>query len=91
MAIPIPVPDTHPNVDWKVASTDEIEFVFSEDVDHFEVEYPDDFKPKVKSGPHKKGTGPKHKPKIKNKTVHFTYRPDNSSSLAASHTILIGS
>jgi hypothetical protein len=87
--IPIPIPDTHPNVDWEIKSTDEIQFVFSEGVDHFEVDYPDYFEPKVKPGPHPKGHGSKHKPNTKHKRVHFKYLPDNTDS-AESHTILIG-
>ncbi len=88
----IPIPDTQANTDWQINSTDDVSFRFDKDIDHFEVDHPGHFTPKVASGRFGKGDkiGP-YTPKTKNKKVSFTYTPDASATLQAdSHTILIG-
>ncbi len=88
----IPIPDTQANTNWPINSTDDVSFRFDKDIDHFEIDHPEHFKPKVASGSFGQGDtiGP-YTPKTKNKKVFFTYTPDASANLqAASHTILIG-
>jgi hypothetical protein len=86
----IPIPDTQANTDWQIASTDDVYFQFNKDIDHFEVDHPGHFKPKVPSGRFHQGDkiGP-YTPNTKNKKVAFTYSPD-ATLAAQSHTILIG-
>jgi hypothetical protein len=90
MASKIPIPDTHPNVHWRVPHRDKVTFVFNADVDSFEVEPPDYFDPRVEPGAHKKGDKIRCVATTPNQTVHFKYSPDTSSTLAGAHTILIG-
>ena len=86
----IPIPDTQANTDWQIKPTDKVSFRFDEDIEHFETNHPEHFKPKVASGRFGKGDkiGP-YVPKTKNKKVAFNYTPDATLQVE-SHTILIG-
>jgi hypothetical protein len=87
----IPIPDTHPNADWKVAYNEAVTFQFDADVDHFQVDHPEYFTPKVRPGAHKKGDTIQCTATARAQKVAFKYHPDTSSAtLAAAHTILIG-
>lgn len=87
----IPIPDTHPNEDWEVAYNEEVTFQFYADVDHFQVDHPEFFTPKVRPGAHKKGDTIQCKATTRTQKVAFKYHPDPSTTpLAEAHTILIG-
>jgi hypothetical protein len=87
----IPIPDSHPNDKWDVYSEGVI-FTFLMNVDHFQVDHPEYFDPKIPSGGFRLGNaiGP-YRPvaSAKGKTVVFKYDPDKGG-IAGSHTILIG-
>jgi hypothetical protein len=85
----IPIPATQAT-DSQINSTDDVSFQFNKDIDNFQVDHPEDFKPKVASGHFGQGDtiGP-YTPKTKNKKVTVQYT--TAATLAAdSHTILIG-
>jgi hypothetical protein len=90
MAMKIPIPDTQPGVDWKVAYNESVTFQFNRDVDHFQVDHPEFFTPKVQPGPHKAGDTITTNATTRSQKVAFKYHPDTSATLAATHTILIG-
>ena len=66
-------------------------FYIGLNIEHFEVDHPEHFKPKVASGrfAHGDKIGP-YTPKTKNTKVSFKYSPDTATLAADSHTILIG-